>query len=97
MRLGGENTVFDGIGFNLGAYAEVLATGETVDLAFVPDINEYRGRRSLQLNVKDLGAPAVLQRLKIALYPHWNRTGTGMTYLYPSLFLPLYGDWTRGK
>lgn len=59
MRLGGENTVFDGIGFNLGAYAEVLATGETVDLAFVPDINEYRGRRSLQLNVKDLGAPAV--------------------------------------
>ncbi len=59
MSLGGENTVLDGIGFNLGAYAEVLAAGEAVDLAFVPDINEYRGRRSLQLNVKDLGAPAV--------------------------------------
>ncbi|MDD2554707.1 MAG: single-stranded-DNA-specific exonuclease RecJ, partial [Desulfotomaculaceae bacterium] len=59
MRLGGDNTVLDGIGFNLGAYAEVLAAGETVDLAFVPDINEYNGRRSLQLNVKDLGAPAV--------------------------------------
>lgn len=54
MSLGGENTVLDGIGFNLGAYAEVLAAGEAVDLAFVPDINEYRGRRSLQLNVKDL-------------------------------------------
>ncbi|MDD4335467.1 MAG: single-stranded-DNA-specific exonuclease RecJ, partial [Desulfotomaculaceae bacterium] len=59
MRLRGDNTVLDGIGFNLGAYAEVLATGEAVDLAFVPDINEYNGRRSLQLNVKDLGAPAV--------------------------------------
>ena len=59
MRLRGGNTVLDGIGFNLGAYAEVLAAGEVVDLAFVPDINEYNGRRSLQLNVKDLGAPAV--------------------------------------
>ncbi len=59
MRLGGDNTVLDGIGFNLGAYAEVLAAGEAVDLAFVPDINVYNGRRSLQLNVKDLGAPAV--------------------------------------
>jgi single-stranded-DNA-specific exonuclease len=59
MRLGGSKKVLDGIGFNLGAYAEVLATGEAVDLAFVPDINEYNGRRSVQLAVKDLGAPAV--------------------------------------
>ncbi|MFX4263180.1 single-stranded-DNA-specific exonuclease RecJ [Pelotomaculum propionicicum] len=59
MRLGGSNKILDGIGFNLGAYAEVLATGEAVDLAFVPDINEYNGRRSVQLAVKDLGAPAV--------------------------------------
>lgn len=60
LRLRGKNTVMDGIGFNLGAYAEVLATAEKVDLAFVPGINEYNGRRSLQLEVKDLGIPAVL-------------------------------------
>jgi single-stranded-DNA-specific exonuclease len=58
LRLRGDNTVLDGIGFNLGAYADVLTRGEAVDLAFVPDINEYNGRRSLQLNVKDLGMPA---------------------------------------
>lgn len=59
MRLRGGSAFIDGIGFNLGAYADVLAAGEAVDLAFTPDINEYNGRRSVQLEVKDLGAPAV--------------------------------------
>lgn len=58
MRLRGDNAVLDGIGFNLGAYADVLTRGEAVDLAFVPDINEYNGRRCVQLDVKDLGIPA---------------------------------------
>lgn len=60
MRLRSENAVVDGIGFNLGAYAEVLATADEVDLAFVPSINEYNGRRLIQLKVKDIGVPAVL-------------------------------------
>lgn len=51
----------DVIGFRFGAYAEVLATNESVDLAFVPGLNEYNGRRSLQLEVKDLGIPALLE------------------------------------
>jgi single-stranded-DNA-specific exonuclease len=59
MRLRGEHSVLDGIGFNLGAYAEMFPQGEAVDLAFVPDMNEYNGRRSVQLEVKDLGAPAL--------------------------------------
>lgn len=60
LRLRTDNTVLDGIGFNLGAYAEILATAESVDLAFVPEMNEYNGKRTVQLEVKDLGAPAVL-------------------------------------
>lgn len=63
LRLRGNKTIFDGIGFNLGAYAEALASGEDVDLAFVPEINEYNGRRSVQLEVKGLGAPAVFAPL----------------------------------
>jgi single-stranded-DNA-specific exonuclease len=59
LRLRGDNNVLDGIGFNLGAYADILTKGEAVDLAFVPDMNEYNGRRSVQLEVKDLGAPAL--------------------------------------
>lgn len=61
MLLKSQNSTFDGIGFNLGAYVEVLATAEEVDLAFVPGINEYNGRSSVQLEVKELGLPAVLE------------------------------------
>lgn len=64
LRLRGENGSLDGIGFNLGAYAEVLATAEAVDLAFVPGINEYNGRRSVQLEVKDLGVPATMDPME---------------------------------
>lgn len=60
LRLRCEKGSMDGIGFNLGAYAESLSTAEAVDLAFVPDINEYNGRRSVQLKVKDLGIPAIM-------------------------------------
>lgn len=61
MLLKSHNLTFDGIGFNLGAYAEVLATAEEVDLAFVPGVNEYNGRSSIQLEVKELGMPAFLE------------------------------------
>ena len=61
LRLAAHNhSAMDGIGFRLGACAEVVATGEAVDLAFVPGINEFNGRRSLQIEVKELGLPAVL-------------------------------------
>lgn len=58
LRLRTDKAVLDGIGFNLGAYAEVLATAESVDIAFVPGMNEYNGRRNIQLEVKALGNPA---------------------------------------
>ncbi len=83
MRLRSDNTILDGIGFNLGAYAEVLASGEAVDLAFVPDINEYNGKRSLQLNVKDLGAPANFAAIDA---PEQNND------LDPGCFIPALGQ-----
>jgi len=58
LRLRINNSTLDGIGFNLGAYAETVATAEAVDLAFVPGINEFNGRRYVELKVKDLGLPA---------------------------------------
>ncbi|MDD4170121.1 MAG: single-stranded-DNA-specific exonuclease RecJ [Desulfotomaculaceae bacterium] len=61
MRLRSGGVILDSIGFNLGAFTEALATREAVDLAFVPGVNEYNGRRSLQLEIKDLGLPAVLE------------------------------------
>lgn len=44
---------FDGIGFNLSSYAEVLAARD-VDLAFVPTVNHWNGKKLLQLEVKDI-------------------------------------------
>lgn len=55
-----ENKALEGIGFNLGAYAETVAAAGEVDLAFVPALNNFKGRRSIQLEVKELGTPAAM-------------------------------------
>lgn len=57
MRVSREQVVLDGIGFNLASYSEMLATNDTVDMAFVPSINVWNGRTSVQLEVKELKEP----------------------------------------
>ncbi|MEG6522268.1 single-stranded-DNA-specific exonuclease RecJ [Desulfotomaculum sp. 1211_IL3151] len=54
MRVREKQTIFDGIGFNLASYSEMLAANDTVDMAFVPSINVWNGRSSVQLEVKEL-------------------------------------------
>ncbi|MEW6621737.1 MAG: single-stranded-DNA-specific exonuclease RecJ [Bacillota bacterium] len=44
----------EGIGFNMGTYQEMAASGETLNLAFSLDINTWNGQQNLQLNIKDL-------------------------------------------
>ncbi|MEG6616092.1 single-stranded-DNA-specific exonuclease RecJ [Peptococcaceae bacterium 1198_IL3148] len=61
LKLKSNRSVYDGIGFNLAAYGEMLATSETVDVAFVPEINEWNGRRSVQLKVKDISLRAAIK------------------------------------
>ncbi len=47
--------VFDCIGFNLGHLAYRLAPGESnLDMAYVIEENEWRGRKGIQLRIKDL-------------------------------------------
>lgn len=46
--------VLDGIGFGLGDRANGFTSDERLDIAFHLEINEWQGRRSLQLNVQDL-------------------------------------------
>lgn len=48
------HTILDGIGFNLGAYADEVATTRDIDVAFKPGINEWNGKTNLQLKIKDL-------------------------------------------
>jgi single-stranded-DNA-specific exonuclease len=42
------------IAFNFGNMADQLRTGTVIDVAVEPTINEYMGRRSVELEVKDL-------------------------------------------
>ncbi|MCL5935070.1 MAG: single-stranded-DNA-specific exonuclease RecJ [Bacillota bacterium] len=53
MRVREDQVTLDGIGFNLASYSEMLATRDTVDMAFVPSINFWNGRSSVQLEVKE--------------------------------------------
>lgn len=58
MRLvvdSGVNTaVMDAVAFRQGTWAEHLQEGSRIDLAFQLDVNEWQGRRRLQLIVQDL-------------------------------------------
>ncbi len=49
----GRNTL-KCIAFNFGAMEPQLKPGTTVDLAVEPTVNEYNGRRDIQLEIKDI-------------------------------------------
>jgi single-stranded-DNA-specific exonuclease len=49
----GNSAIFEGIGFGLGRYIERVQQG-AFDLCFVLDENNWRGKKSLQLDVRDI-------------------------------------------
>ena len=53
-----HSPVLDGIGFGLGERAAGLQVGSLIDIVFALEVNQWRGRRSLQLNVQDLRSSA---------------------------------------
>lgn len=54
MRVRQGDTFMKCVGFGMGALAERLATGTQVDLAVEPMVNEFRGYRSVELQVRDV-------------------------------------------
>lgn len=51
LRLRSGGNTFDAIGFNM---ASAVVDEDCVDIAFVPDINRWNGRESLQLRIKGI-------------------------------------------
>ncbi|MHB8156269.1 MAG: single-stranded-DNA-specific exonuclease RecJ [Desulfocucumaceae bacterium] len=49
-----KGAVFDGIAFKQASCAPEIAAAAEVDVAFLPAFNEWKGRRSIQLEVKDI-------------------------------------------
>lgn len=54
MLLGDRSVSMDGIGFNLGRFAEELAAAKEVSVAFTPTVNAWQGRQTLQVKVQDV-------------------------------------------
>ena len=54
LRLQCGRYSINGIWFSVNAQTAAVTPGELVDVAFMPQINEYRGERSVQMNVLDI-------------------------------------------
>lgn len=77
----------DGIGFNMGAYREILAAVKELNLAFVPTLNEWNGRVAPELVVEDFCHPTggVLEI---------GREDKELPFLYRRIARALYdSDW----
>ena len=49
-----NGTSYDAIGFNLADHYQHLITGKPIDLVYVVEENEWQGRKTIQLNVRDI-------------------------------------------
>lgn len=54
LRLGHKGRLLDGIFFSTTACKAAIAPGDMVEVAFTPQINEFRGLRTVQLNITDI-------------------------------------------
>jgi len=54
LKLGQDKKVFGAIGFDLGDLGRKITPGNNIDLVYSVEENYWNGRRSLELNVKDL-------------------------------------------
>jgi len=54
MQLSQKNYQMDTIGWGMGDALKNIGSSSTLDIAFVPGINEWNGMRSIQLNLKAL-------------------------------------------
>ena len=44
----------DAIAFGMGELVDMLSAGQSIDLAYTPEIDKYNGSEKLQLKVKDI-------------------------------------------
>ena len=54
LRLKSGHHGYNAIYFSASAQSASIAIGDVVDVAFVPQVNEFRGERSVQMNVLDI-------------------------------------------
>lgn len=87
LRLSTSGRTFDAIFFSATAGEAGVGTGDRVDVAFTPQINEYRGWRSVQLQLCDLRPALTRAQAERALYEKFRR-GENLTRKEAQALLP---------
>ena len=54
LRLQNQHYGFNGIFFSATPETASVTVGDRVDVAFIPQINEFRGEKSVQMNIQDM-------------------------------------------
>jgi single-stranded-DNA-specific exonuclease len=57
LKVSDGKLTFDAIAFQQGAWYDHLP--RTIDIAYTFEENEFRGRKTLQLNIKDIKVPSI--------------------------------------
>lgn len=73
LKLAAGGRSFDAIFFSVNLAEAEIRPGDRVDVAFYPQINEYRGWRSVQLQINDLRSARTRAEAEQALYEKFAR------------------------
>ena len=73
LKVTRDGCSFDAIFFSCPPEATGLQPGARADLAFYPQINQFRGSRTIQLMLVDLKAAPSLSQLDRMLYQRWKQ------------------------
>ena len=94
MKLRRDGVVLDAIFFSANAAACGVSPGERLDVIFTPQINEFRGTRSVQLQLCDLRPAPTRAQLERELFQRL-REGEDLSRWEAGLLLPSRQDFTR--
>jgi hypothetical protein len=64
-----QGSVLDAVAFQQGQWSNQLRVGDSLDLVFQLEINEWQGRQSLQMNVQDMRRAGSDQNVEIGTPP----------------------------
>ena len=94
MRVRRNGVVLDAIFFSANAAACGVSTGDRLDILFHPQINEFRGNRTVQLQICDLRLAPTRAQLERELF-HRLREGEALSRWEAGLLLPSRQDFAR--
>ncbi len=94
MKLRRDGVVLDAIFFSANAAACGVSTGERLDVLFTPQINEFRGNRTVQLQLCDLRAAPTRAQLEQELFQRLKE-GELLSRWEAGLLLPSRQDFAR--